>query len=89
MFLRCVFIRRRVTGIFRGLSGNNRRVKKTAILLSVFLVLAAAAILVACDFLSRNLFPESSDVYDEVLRIHIRADSNEEAAQANPEEKNA
>lgn len=70
-----------MTGIFRDLSGNNRRVKKTAILLSVFLVLAAAATLVACDFLSQNLFPESSDVYDEVLRIHIRANSNGEEDQ--------
>lgn len=67
-------------GISRALSGNNLRVKKYAVIAFVFLLLAAATTLVACDFLSDGIVPRS-DISDEVLRIHIRANSNADADQ--------
>lgn len=77
MFIRRVFIRECRRGITRALSGNNRRVKKYAVIVFVFLLLAAATILAACDFLSDGIVPRS-DISDEVLRIHIRANSNDD-----------
>lgn len=77
MFIRRVFIRECRRGITRALSGNNRRVKKYAVIVFVFLLLAAATTLVACDFLSDGIVPRS-DISDEVLRIHIRANSNDD-----------
>lgn len=39
-------------------------------------MLAAAATLVACDFFADNFLPSADDISEEVLRIHIRANSN-------------
>lgn len=55
--------------------------KKYVVILCVFLLLAAATTLVACDFLADGFLPDGGDLRDEVLRIHIRANSNGEADQ--------
>lgn len=55
--------------------------KKTIFAICILFVLVAASALAACDFLSDNFLPDADDLSDEVLRIHIRANSNGDADQ--------
>lgn len=63
------------------LTGNNRYAmkKKNLLLTAILLVVAAAALLAlaACDDLSGLILPQNNrDVAEQVVRIHIRANSN-------------